>query len=309
MTAYNTELTGPEGGRQTCDQAILISGNGRSGTTLLGKIIHSMQDVEYVFEPPLLFSLLPLVSSLNEGKFRLLFETYCLEELLLGQVTGRSFNLNRNDDSCIFWTKADSEIHERLSTAWTKTSALEKTKNRRLAIKIPDVTCFLPVLQKLYPGMTMVITHRDVNAVIDSVMKKSWFKDLSLSTGNIIWPSRTKDFTTPVWVDDDDVERWRSWSELERAAYYYIRITRGSDELESAVRVSYERLVGAPHQVVAELAERLDLRFGEKTRELIKTTVARSENPPDWTAGLPKNMRDQIESCVLEPHHDGIERR
>jgi hypothetical protein len=278
--------------RKACNNAILITGNGRSGTTILGKIIHSMQNVEYVFEPPLLVSLLPLISKIAESHFRLLVETYCFDELLLGQITGRGFNFNRNDDSCINLAKPQDEIDQRMAAAWSKTKAIDAAKNSRLLIKLPELTSLLPALRRLYPTMTFIVTRREPNSVIQSVIGKGWYKDATLQ--QCLWPSQTVDFLTPFWVAPEDIDSWRQWSELERAAYYYIRNTEGATDVEGTISVAYERLVANPDKVVRELADQLGLEFGALTPQLISETYARSEPAEDWVAQLPCEMRDKI---------------
>jgi hypothetical protein len=290
--ARNLELH--DAARRTCDNAIFISGNGRSGTTILGKLIHSMNRVEYVFEPPTLVSLLPLVSTLDVHDFRLLFETCCYEDLLMGQVTGRALNLNRNDDSCIYIVRSLAEIENRIATVWSKSDAVKAAAASRLAIKIPDVTVFLPALKRLYPGMNFVVIHRHANPVISSVLKKRWFSDDLLLRPEITWPTRTAGFTTPAWVEADDVDHWKKWSELERAAYYFCRSAEGALAIEDAIYVSYDRLITDPVGVVGGLAARLGLEFGERTPELIAQTKARSAPGENWTAQLPNDLQKKI---------------
>ena len=40
------------------DKMVIIGGSARSGTTIIGKLIHSLKNIEYQFEPPMLVSLL-----------------------------------------------------------------------------------------------------------------------------------------------------------------------------------------------------------------------------------------------------------
>jgi LPS sulfotransferase NodH len=288
------ELTQHAAARRACDNAIFITGNGRSGTTILGKLIHSMRGVEYVFEPPTLVSLLPLIGELDESHFRLLFETCCYEDLLMGQISGRAFNLNRHDDSCIHLTKPAPEIERRLNAVWSKALQAEAAEGARLAIKVPDMAPCLRELRRLYPSMTFIVLQRNANSVIQSVLRRAWFRDSSLERLDIMWPTQTPDFTTPFWVAREDVGRWRGWSELERAGYYYLRLANGADGVEGVRRVSYERLVQEPEAVVRELADALGLAFGECTPRLISETFAKTELAEDWVAQLPEDMRRQL---------------
>jgi hypothetical protein len=303
MQSKNYEHLYHEIGRKTCNDAILITGNGRSGTTILGKIIHSMRNVESIFEPPLFGSLLPLISKIEESHFRLLFETYCFDELLIGQITGRAFNFNRNDDSCINLTKTPEEIDHRMAVAWSRVKAVEAIGNSRLLIKSPGFTSFLADLRRLYPTMTFVVTQREPNSVIQSVIRKNWYKDATLKSWLFSMPSQTTDLLTPFWVAPEDLDRWRQWSELERAAYYYIRNSEGARYVEGTINVAYERLVANPDKVVRELADQLGLEFGALTPQLISETYARSELAEDWVSQLPSDMRDKIRELSEQNLH------
>jgi hypothetical protein len=294
MQDQTSKLSHYEAGKQVCNNAILITGNGRSGTTIVGKLIHSMRKIEYVFEPPTLIALLPLARKFDRDDFRVLFETYCYDELLMGQITGRAFNFNRNDDSCIYLTKSNAEIERRLKTAWSKSSAVSAAADSRLLIKLPDVTVCLAALRQLYPSMTFIVTVRDPNSVIQSVLRKGWFKNETLERMDIVWPTQTPGFTTPFWVAPEDIDNWRKWPELERAGYYYIRIANGATAVEGVINVVYEQLVSTPDALVRDLAVRLGLEFGELTPRLISETYARPEFTNDWVAQLSSGMREKV---------------
>jgi hypothetical protein len=96
------------------NNSILITGSARSGTSIMGKIIHSLKNVEYVFEPPTLVSLFSVIHEMDEKHWSLLFQTYLYEEFLINAIAGRNLNFNTNDDSCIYNTKPRNEIEERL---------------------------------------------------------------------------------------------------------------------------------------------------------------------------------------------------
>src|SRR5262245_47930304 len=63
------------------ERAIIVSGAGRTGTTMMGQLIHTLDGVEYGFEPPLLFGLLSLIERMPVEQWKLLFDLYVLEEL------------------------------------------------------------------------------------------------------------------------------------------------------------------------------------------------------------------------------------
>jgi len=84
---------------------IVITGVGRSGTTILGKIIHSFEGVEYVYEPYTIQALLPLLTTIEKDHWKNLYHSYLYEDIFMGAVAGRNVNLNEMDDSCIIKAK------------------------------------------------------------------------------------------------------------------------------------------------------------------------------------------------------------
>ena len=47
------------------ENVIWITGCARSGTTILGKILSTLKNVEYAYEPEFLFRLLPSINKIN----------------------------------------------------------------------------------------------------------------------------------------------------------------------------------------------------------------------------------------------------
>src|SRR5512141_1115475 len=88
-----------------CSNAIFITGSARSGTSLVGSIIHSMDKVEYAYEPPMLVSLFAMINGLPEAQWKFLYETYLYEEILLNSIAGRAINCNVSDYSSIYKVK------------------------------------------------------------------------------------------------------------------------------------------------------------------------------------------------------------
>ena len=81
---------------------IFITGCTRSGTTMMGQLISSLSNVEYVEEPPMIRILMPLIHALPKKTFKYLFEGYMFEEHVMYTIPGRKINLNPYDQSSIF---------------------------------------------------------------------------------------------------------------------------------------------------------------------------------------------------------------
>ncbi len=119
------------------ESAVVITGGGRSGTTILGKLIHTFRNVEYAFEPPMLVALFALLDQLPEPTWKFLYEAYLAEEFLSNALAGRTINTNRVDDSSIHAVKSEVEIEERLSRSWSKQEIMEKVETRRCFTSCP----------------------------------------------------------------------------------------------------------------------------------------------------------------------------
>jgi hypothetical protein len=284
-----------EQSKESINRSIFIAGNARSGTTILGKLLYSMQRVEYAFEPPALFSLLPLIDGLPKEHFMAIYEAYCYEDLLLGAIAGRNINQNRNDDSSIYLAKSFQNVSTRLGKSWSKDDQVTAAKDAILCIKMPDTALPLVTLKKYYPAMRVIATHRKANPVIDSILKKGWFKNSNLQNQNLIWPSQHRgELLVPVWVEKDKIHQWNSWNELERAAYYYCVTTIGLTKIPQAISFSYERMLESPEQEINKLAKTLGLEFGENTAALLSTVEKKSKSTEDWVAKLPPTWQTSV---------------
>lgn len=263
------ELHISESAEQKVGKSILISGSARSGTTILGKLIHSLDRVEYLFEPPLLFSLMAMIRDIPPHQWKLLFETYLYEDFFINALSGRSINCNRNDDSSIYHVKSNVLIEERLSRSISKVDAEAFASGYTIAWKMPDIVPFLPKLQEYYPDLKILIMKREAVGTINSLLAKKWFADESRDR-NLIWPYRLhRGFQVPYWVSDDRVDSWVEMNEIDRCAYYYIRVNEDVEKIHNKIEIDYGRLLSDPLSVMMELSEKLGLVFGEKTREII----------------------------------------
>lgn len=267
---------------EKCNQAILISGGARNGTTILGKLVHSFKRVEYVFEPPMFFSLFALIDSLEEEHWKLMYETYLYEEFLINALSGRNLNCNKEDDSSIFKVKSKNLVLERQLVSLHKKDAEKIAKNSKLVYKMPDIMPFIPKLKKYYPKTTVVLISRKAPEVIRSLMKKQWFNDDYISEMNYIWPNVFYNGKrVPFWVKSGDEELWCEMDSLDRCAYYYVRMNETSEEIQDCLSLKYDELLSDPVGTVSRLADKLNLEFGNKTDEILKTVKRRNQVDDD----------------------------
>lgn len=280
-----------------CNEAIIVSGGARSGTTIMGKIFHSFEEVEYVFEPPMLFSLFSLLSMLDEGQWKLLYETYLYEEFLINALAGRGINCNRVDDSSIYKVKPNHLIEQRLGCSLPKKDIECLAGKSKIVYKMPDVVAFFPKLKRYYPGAMIIIMTRKAPEVFNSILEKGWFGSQTLRQKNLNWPNRFADgLRIPFWVDPKDDELWYNMDELHRIAYYYLMVNKPIKQIQGCITVKYDDLIKNPTGTIRSLADILGLEWGEKTDEILKT-VRRTKKDRDYDIlkQLKPEIRDEVE--------------
>ncbi len=285
------------------NRSIIVSGSARSGTTLLGKLIHSLIEVEYQFEPSQLFALIPLIHQLPENQWRLLYETYLYEEFFINALAGRSLNCNQADDSSIYNVKSHQEINARLNATLGKAAVMERQEKHRIAFKMPDILPYLNRIRQYYPGTQFVIIEREPSAVIKSVIAKGWFTDKSLKQGQLLWPNYRwttrsgETYFLPFWLNTDDAQQWLDYAEHDRAAFYCLHMTVLGRSVDKATLINYQDLVSKPSTVLNTLLTALQLTEGPKTQTIMGEIFA--DKPVDKTllSSITEDIRTQLQSC------------
>jgi len=257
--------------------------------------------VEYAYEPALLHTLLALLDPMfrsGQGEaWKSLFETYCYEELLLGLLAGRGFNLNRNDDSYAGNYYTTEEIEARLSRGFRKYELDEIAVGRRLAIKTPGVLPDLVRVAACYPEMQLVVVVRRANDVLGSLLSRRWF-DISPETEGIyLWPYREhRSVKIPHCISEDLHDWWVSagTADVERAATYLLTQWKACRGVRGILFVDYDDLVSDPSTKAALLFECLGIDAGEKTAAVVSQLRPRSTPYPDLLSELPPRLRDEL---------------
>lgn len=250
-------------------QSIFITGSARSGTTILGKIIHSMKHVEYTFEPPALIPLFARINKLDDQNWRLFFEAYLYEDFFVNALAGRNLNFNTNDDSCIYNVKSKQEIEERLTLAMRKHDVQSMEEKGIITFKLPNMVPFLAQFDQYYPEIKKIILVRNPVDTINSLLRKEWYNIDVLNKQNRTWPVIFyNNQNIPFWVDEEDYGLWLDLDEINRCAYCYLKMSEARD-IHNAYIIKYDELIESPSATINRLAKDLNLEFGELTRELI----------------------------------------
>lgn len=280
--------------QRTVRNTVLITGSARSGTSIFGKLFGSLDQTEYFFEPPTLFSLFSILDALPVHEARLLFDTFIYEELLLGALSGRAINLRGQDDSSIFNTKSEAEVARRLENTGRKVELDSSIAN--IAVKVPDFVNRLPVISHALGLRRLVISIRDPSSTISSLLRRGWFTNSSLLNGEIIWPNRWGgQVPVPHWVPANWLETWSSMTEPDRAALYYVTQTELPDGLPDTVVIfEYSQMVERPRALLSAVADRFHFDFGYLTEAILATVQAQDTTEHFDLGVLREDLRERV---------------
>ncbi len=266
----NTALSLYPKSRELTDNTILIGGPGRSGTRILGSLFDSLVKTEYAFEPLMLYALIPAIETMAKDDWRLQFETYLVEEFLFNALAGRFLNFNENDYSCVRMSKSDAEIADRLGRTRTRNEILEAAHERRIVIKVPDLSPFMAGVMDYYRGINLLVMLRKPESVIGSFVRKRSYSDQSL-LGPWTYPPyrREGDFFLPSWIAPADAKEFTAMNPVERCCYVYARGYENLPRQDRVTVVDYDDFVTRPAEIFGDLCRRYGRRFGPKTEKIL----------------------------------------
>jgi hypothetical protein len=272
---------------EAINRSVFVIGAGRTGSTLSGRIVQSFAGMEYVYESSMLHSLIPMIDTLPQRQFQVLFETYLYEEKFLDMVTGRGWNFNEKDESSILKVKTEAEIKARTGVSMGKLMAMEKAREAVLVIKLTDVVPFARRLKGIYPGMRFVLTHREAYGCISSLLKKEWFSDRTLKARDLVWNGTFTDgILLPHWLPAGKRKAWMTMSALERSALYYREMYSSLKGVAGLYFFSYERLIREPGPAIRDLAAWIGAGTTANTERIIATVRDNSAVDESVLTGL-----------------------
>ncbi len=254
---------------------IFITGAPRSGTSILGKLISTLEGIDYHFEPPTLYVMAGMISmgALPCASAIALLRAYFHEDLLCPSVSGIRANLRPGDDSLVLHSISWEELLSRWHDIRNRADALEYIAARkiRLAVKMPSILDTIPVLARGFSQSRFVIIKRDGRDVVRSIVKKQWLSDEGLRES--YWPYKIVDGRKlPHLVEDSVAEKWTKWNAPTRACYIWRRDAEfglQTERLNMANRlhvVSYEGLTEDPESVIRGIGRFLSTRTTGFTR-------------------------------------------
>jgi hypothetical protein len=250
------------------DRVLIITGVGRSGTSILGKVIGSMSPVYYLFEPAIMKW---LYDSIDPIWFRsILFEDY-----FLPIVQGR--HLNNNPEDWTYWRDyyMENEVIAARKYLDRRDDAIAFLKLRRplFVIKSNEFQALMPLAQGIFPGCRFIHIIRNGNDVVNSAIGRDWYTDEWCNNYMIDW-AIDNGVKTPWYLDGEDVKRWPKWNAITRAACVWRHLVdSGMTFLMNKNRngeiTFYEYFIDDPEADIEDIRYDFNLEITENTRKHI----------------------------------------
>jgi len=262
-------------------RVVLLTGVGRSGTSILGKLVGSMMPSYYLFEPAVM-KLVPTLCALDADRravYGATLRALLFEDYILPMVHGRTLNFNIHDDSYIENYIARADIEQRWKQLRRRGDAVSylQAQDAKYVLKTPEFQPLLAPLEDIFPQMRVVHITRNGNDVVSSAVARGWYSDSYMNESIVDWvrKGRGGGCNTPWYLDDESQRHFPEWNAETRAAAVWRSLTEQGIRYSEThpgqcLEVSYEELVNAPAAVVSGIGERLGLVLTELTHKHLR---------------------------------------
>jgi hypothetical protein len=279
VTRSHLRLIASRWPRKEVDRPIFIVGIGRSGTTLLGRILASGRDVGYLKEP------------------KALWHVAVPDEDISGFYADEGrFLLDASD--------ATDAVRDRVGTMYNWFATL--TRSSRIVDKYPEMTYRVPFLRSLYPDAKIVAIVRDPVSVVSSIVNYS--EAMADDRGNW-WGVEDRKWVQMAeqLISDSDIPCLAddlgpgTGEPAARARAEWVlgatHLLRSREQIDLIIR--FEELLSAPRETLETLCEVCELdpdpivEYGCKIVGSPKTKTD-SLVPPDEFSGLLSDLGYQV---------------
>jgi hypothetical protein len=272
---------------------IIITGLPRSGTTLLGNLLGSCENVEYFFEPPMMNIIMNNLSNkVDQETWKAVFEEYRNYELMFESLAGRRLNFNSHDDTHVYKLISEEVIESRQSKSWRSFELENILQQFVFCFKTPGLGSGAVMLQKAYPNAIFIVLLRDIASVVKSIQVKGWFNDnVPASIRNC---TMYHGLAIPDIISQEHHENWHSISEIQRIILYIFYQYKTLGNLKNLIFVDFNSLSQNPN-LFYNLTTSLDLITSSKTDLLLQSVKP-----------MPAKILDNINFGIYKAYYDAV---
>jgi hypothetical protein len=230
------------------DRMVIITGVGRSGTSLLAKLIGSMENTVILYEPAITKFMLRI------PQMDKITRSVLMEDYFLPMIIGRNVNRITEDESWRgnFWLSGNMRSRK-AAIRWI--DAFDPT----FIIKTLETQPLIRRMGELFPGCKVIHIIRNGNNVIGSTLNRGWYTDEWLSGSIIDHVARNRNCNIPWYVPARLHDFWLKSDAITRIAFVWAYLVRAG-ERNNCINVRYEDVLTMPDMVVNRLATVLNLR-------------------------------------------------
>jgi len=256
--------------QRVMERVFLVTGAMRTGSTMLGRLLRSMQQVEAFHEPGVVYSLFPLITKIDSNMWKLLFSTSVFEDCLIRSLNATAINMNKFDESWIGYSLDDAEQTARMTSTLDREDLVKKSTGLAVCIKVPEMTPYLPDFRRIFPESQIIVTVRRPERVITSLVRKGYFTDERFFKHPKKWPNYIRDGRAyPFWLPESRYAEWGSMSEFSRCCLCFSFQYDNYVLNEKDLIIDYDALCRDPHTYWSGIANKFEWLPGPLTSQLL----------------------------------------
>ena len=246
------------------NKTVIITGMGRSGTTILGKIVGSMSPAFYLFEPA-------LTKYIASFPYSDIFTKILFEDYFLPLIHGRG-NSNPHDWSFIGNHEEMADVYNRQARLRRRSDAIKwiEKHNPLWIIKNPEFQYLMEYAHTHLCGVRYIHILRNGINVVRSSMERGWYTNQHCE--DIIDQTyKFDDIPVPHFVSEvEDRSLWQKWTPITRSACAWRNLTTAGIQYknrnnDSVIQFRYEDFCKHAERYSNYIAEKLCLTMTKLT--------------------------------------------
>jgi hypothetical protein len=309
QSAFNREEAAYFPRAQFVKAPLIVDGFSRAGKFLLGSVVASMENVEYLQNPLMLETALYLarLGKIDIETAKILVQTD-LDLNTYNMAIGRNLNLRDDDESSIsnavnpekFLLRAKSQNSEILVSNFHESAALPLYISH-------EGLCNLEILLKIYPTLTLVSAQRNPIPLIISWFKRGWGSRWGVDPKSFSIAFEANGLPVP-WFAVDWADEYLKLSEMDRIVKSIFSLSAmakssynnlSESQQKKLLFVDFDQLLQSPSREVLKISKFIG-RIPEKNiaEVLLRQRLPRKETS-NQVSQFEENIKRQLSSEVL----------